>query len=285
MFQNILVPISSEFYSKEVIKRGITLAETFDGTVHLIYIIEKKPFDEMEKRTDTHLTHYDRAETQQDVLNQRRQTADDLIFQDAQHRLHKKNINLKTTIMQGEFSSVITHELENNQYDLVIMGYERGCMIDYRLLNDIDISVWIESGGDYQSILAVCSNLAPNQKVPAIGMNLAKKLGWELKMIYVLDLEDHVVVDEQGKRSSPKSFHELLLSRQKFIDHMKNEGIRVETREGSLQKESMKAAKKMQAGLVIIGREQKKRGKLGIPISKVKQKLADRCKYSLLFIN
>ena len=285
MFQNILVPISSEFYSVDVIKRSISLAETFGGTVHLLYIIEEKPLSEMEIRTDTHRTHYNRTETQQDVLNQQRQTADDLIFQDAQHRLHKKNIHMKTTIMQGEFSSVITRELENNQYELVIMGYERGCMIDYRLINDIDIPVWIESGGSHQSILAVCSNLAPNQKVPEMSMNLAKKLDWELKMLYVTDVEDNVEVDEYGHRSSPKPLHELLFSRQEFIEHMQDKGIRVETREGSLQKESMKAAKKMQAGLVIIGREQKKRGKLGIPISKVKQKLADRCKYSLLFIN
>jgi nucleotide-binding universal stress UspA family protein len=285
MFQNILVPISSEFYSKDVIKRSITLAGTFNGTVHLLYIIEKKPFDEMERRTDTHLTHYNRTETQQDVLNQQRQTADDLIFQDAQHRLHKKNINMKTTIIQGEFSSAITHELENNQYELVIMGYERGCMIDYRLLNDIDIPVWIESGGSHKSILAVCSNLAPNQKVPEISITLSKKLDWELKMIYVTDIEDNVEVDEHGNRSSPKPLHELLFSRQEFIEHMQDRGVVVETVEGSLQKESMKAARKMQAGLIIIGREQKKRGKLGLPIKKVKQKLADRCKYSLLFIN
>jgi nucleotide-binding universal stress UspA family protein len=204
MFKNILVPISSEFYSKDVIKRSILLAGTYSSTVHLLYIIEKKPLDEMELRTDTHLTHYDRTETHQDVLNQQRQTADDLIFEDAQHRLHKKNINMKTTIIQGEFSSVVINELKKNNYDLVIMGYERGNMIDYRIINDIDIPVWIESGGTHKSILAICSNLAPNQKVPIISMKLAKKLDWDLEMIYVTDIEDNVKVDKNGNRSSPK---------------------------------------------------------------------------------
>ena len=285
MFQNILVPISSEFYSKDVIKRSILLAGNFSGTVHLLYIIEEKPLHEMERRTDTHLTHYNRTETHHDVLNQQRQTADDLIFQDAQHQLHKKNIDMQTTIMQGEFSDAVTTELNNKQYDLVIMGYERGCMIDYRLINDIDVPVWIESGGYHESILAVCSNLAPNQKVPELSIELAKKLDWNLKMIYVTDVEDNVEVDEQGNRSNPKPLHELLFSRQEFIEHMQEKGIAVKTVEGSLQKQSIKQARKMKAGLVIIGREQKKKGKLGLPVKKVKQKMAERCKYSLLFIN
>ncbi len=285
MFENILVPISSEFYSKDVIKRSILLAGTFSGTVHLLYIIEEKPLDEMERRTDTHLTHYNRTETQQDVLNQQRQTADDLIFQDAQQQLHKKNINMDTTIIQGEFSTIVSEEIEKKQYDLIIMSYERGSMIDYRLINDLDIPVWIEAGGHHESILAVCSNLAPNQKVPEISMKLAKELDWELQMIYITDMEDNVKVDENGNRSSPKPLHELLFSRQEFIENMQEKGIFVKTVEGSLQRESIKAARKMKAGLVIIGREQKKRGKLGLPIRKVKQKIADRSKYSLLFIN
>jgi len=34
----------------------------------------------MERRTDTHLTHYDRTETHKGVLNQQRHTADDLVL-------------------------------------------------------------------------------------------------------------------------------------------------------------------------------------------------------------
>lgn len=285
MFKNILVPISSEYYSKDVIKRSILLAETYKAKVHVLYIIEEKPLTEMEHLTDTHITHYNRTETHQDLLNQQRQTADDLIFQDAQYRLQKKQIPFETTTLQGEFSSVIINEIKKNHYDLAIMGYEGGCMIDYRMINEIDIPVWIESGGHHKSILAVCSNLAPNQKVPKISKDLTKKLNWKLNMIYVTDTEDNVKVDEQGNRSSPKTLQELLFDRQEFIEHMQKKGITVKTMEGSLQKESIKEARKMKAGLVIIGREQKKRGRLGLPIKKVKQKMTERCKYSLLFIN
>ena len=42
MFENILIPISSEFYSKDILKRSVFLAEKFNSTINLVYIIEKK---------------------------------------------------------------------------------------------------------------------------------------------------------------------------------------------------------------------------------------------------
>jgi len=45
MFKNILIPISSEFYSKEVLERSVLLAEKFKSSINLIYIIEEKMLD------------------------------------------------------------------------------------------------------------------------------------------------------------------------------------------------------------------------------------------------
>jgi nucleotide-binding universal stress UspA family protein len=285
MFHNILVPVSSESYSKKAIERSILLAGKFHSKIHLLYIIEDKLFHEMELLTDANITHYNKTETYHNLLNTHKQTADNLIFPDVEKQLHDKNIEIQTTIIQGEYSNIITNELTKNNYDLLVMSYQSGCMIDYRLINEVDVPVWIEAGGHHESILAVCSNLAPNQKVPKISMYLAKQLQWDLKMIYVIDVEDKVEVDQQVNRSAPKPMHELLFCRQGFVKKMQDEGISIDCVEGTLQKESLKAARKMQAGLVIIGREQKKKGKLGFPVKKVKQKMAERCKYSLLFIN
>ncbi|MDG6218035.1 MAG: universal stress protein [Candidatus Thermoplasmatota archaeon] len=285
MFQNILVPVSSESYSKKAIERSILLAGSFQSKIHLLYIIEDNPFHEMELLTDATITHYNKTETYHTLLNTHRKTADTLIFPDAQKQLREKNIEIQTTIVQGEYSTIIINELSKNKYDLLVMSYQSGCMIDYRIIDEVNVPVWIESGGHHESILAVCSNLAPNQKVPKISMDLAKQLQWDLKMLYVTDLEDKVEVDKQVNRSSPKQVHELLFCRQGFIEKMEKEGIVIECVEGTLQKEIHKAARNNKAGVVIIGREQKKRGKLGFPVKKVKQKIAERCKYSLLFIN
>ena len=44
-------------------------------------------------------------------------------------------------------------------------------------------------------------------------------------------------------------------------------------------------AEEINPNLIIIGREQKKKGILGLPIKHLKRKLAEKCKYSLLFVN
>ena len=176
-------------------------------------------------------------------------------------------------------------KLEKQKYDIIVMGYERGCMVNYRLLDNVDVPIWIEAGGYHTSILAVCSNLAPNQKVPDLSRRLAQEWNWDLHMLYVVDVEDAVEVDVNGKRSERKPKHDLLFTGQTFVEDMSQKGIDAQTVQGSLEHETIKAAQSLEAGLVIIGREQKKRGKFGLPVRKLKQKMADRCKYSILFVN
>ena len=134
-------------------------------------------------------------------------------------------------------------------------------------------------------MLAVCSNLAPNQKVPEISYNLSKILGWELHMVYVIDIQDAVEVDIMGRRSETKSEQELLTRGHQFINEMGENGIDVTLVKGSLEKETAKAAEDIGAGLVILGREQKKKGILGIPVKGVKRKIAEKCRYSILFVH
>jgi len=285
MFNKILVPVSSEFYSKDVLKRCIFLADKYESTVHMVYIIEEKTLYQTHKKSDAHRTHYDITETEHEIMNKQMQAADDIVFEDAKRLFEQKKISFDHKIIKGEFSVVVSSELEKEKYDLIVMGYEKECMINYRLLDNVDIPVWIEAGGKHTSILAVCSNLAPNQKVPDLSMKLAKAWDWNLHMLYVTDIEDTVEVDANGDRSERKPKHDLLFTGQTFMKDMSQKGVDVQTVHGSLEHETVKAAQSLEAGLVIIGREQKKRGKFGLPVRKFKQKMADRCKYSLLFVN
>ena len=85
------------------------------------------------------------------------------------------------------------------------MGFEKECLLNYRLLDELNLPIWVESISESRSILAVCSNLAPNQKVPDISVKLSEALGWDLQMLYVVDMGDSVEVDESGERSGKKS--------------------------------------------------------------------------------
>ena len=285
MFENILIPISSEFYQEEIFQRGAFLAEKFNSATKLIYIIEEKTLNQTEKRLTSHRTDFDKEETKKEIIRRHIHVADAIIFEDAERLFTEKNMPFNEEVIEGEFSAVIKGQINKHKYDLILMGFEKGCMLHYRLFDEVHVPIWIESGSGNNSILAVCSNLAPNQKVPEISVKLSKILGWDLHMVYVIDTEDSVEVDSMGKRSERKSERELLTQGHKFVYEMEKKGLTVSLVKGSLEKETAKAAEDIGAGLVIIGRERKKKHVLGIPTKSVKKKMAEKCRYSILFVN
>jgi len=283
MFNNVLIPISSEYYGKQVLTRGEFLANKFNSKIDLVYIIEEKTLNQTDKISDTYRTPFEKEETKREIIRKQKLAADNIVFNDAGYIF--KNIPFEKKIVEGEFTSIVKSEITKKKYDLIMMGFEKECLLNYRLLDDIDIPVWIVAKGERQSILAVCSNLAPNIKVPEISMKLSEALGWKLHMIYIIDTEDSVQVDENGTRSGKIPETVLFSSGQEFTNKMKKEKINVEIIKGSLEKETLKAAEKIKPKLVIFGREQKKKGPLGIPIKNLKKKLAEKCEYSILFMN
>ena len=285
MFKNILIPISSEFYQKEVLQTGAFLAEKFDSAITLVYIIEEKTLNQTDKRSDVYRTTHERAETKKEIIRRYIQSADRIIFDDAKLFFKNKNIAFKEEIINGEFSTVIKGQLNKEKYDLILMGYEKECLLNYRLLNEVNIPIWVESGYEKNSILAVCSNLAPNQRVPDIGIKLSKILGWDLNMLYVVDTQDTVEVDKMGRRSEKKSEKTLTDRGKQFVSDMHKKGIDVRLVRGSLENETANAAENLGARLVIIGREQKKKKVLGLPTKSIKRKMVEKCRYSILFIN
>jgi len=285
MFGNILVPVSSEFYSKKIIERSIFLAEKFKSTIDLVFIIEEKTLNQTDKISDSFRTHYSRLETSNDIIKKSRLKANNLILDDVKLLLKNKEISFKEKIVEGEFSSVVKRELDERSYDLVLMGFEKGCILNYRLLEDLNVPIWVESSSESRSILAVCSNLAPNQKVPDISVKLSEALGWDLQMLYVVDIGDSVEVDERGERSGRKSEEDLIFAGENFVEKMKDEGVDTRLVKGGLEKETVKAAEIIGANLVIVGREQKKKNILGLPVKNIKKKIAEKCRYSILFVN
>ena len=285
MFRNILVPVSSEFYSKKIIERSIFLAEKFKSTIDLVFIIEEKTLNQTDKISDSFRTHYNRLKTSNDIIRKSRLKANNLILDDVKLLLKNKEISFKEKIVEGEFSSVVKRELDERSYDLVLMGFEKGCILNYRLLEDLNVPIWVESSSESRSILAVCSNLAPNQKVPDISVKLSEALGWDLQMLYVVDIGDSVEVDERGERSGRKSEEDLIFAGENFVEKMKGEGVDAQLVKGGLEKETVKAAEIIGANLVIVGREQKKKNILGLPVKNIKKKIAEKCRYSILFVN
>jgi nucleotide-binding universal stress UspA family protein len=285
LFKNILIPISSEFYSKKVLQRGVFLSKKFDSTINLVYIIEEKTFNHTDKLVNSYRTALEKEETKKEIINTQKQAADNIIFNDAKQILEEKGASLEEKVVNGEFSDIIKQELTRKKYDLILMGFEKECNLNYRLLEDVDIPVWIVGEGESKKILAVCSNLAPNQKVPDMSIKLAKNLGWDLHMLYVVDTEDSVKVDENGARSGIKTTDDLENIGKQFLQDLKDKKVKTHLVKGSLEKETIKKAQEINAQLVIFGREKKKKGVLGLPVKNLKKKLAEKCEYSILFLH
>jgi Universal stress protein family len=285
MFKSILIPVLSEFYPPAVFQISARLVKIFHSTITSIYITEKKTLDEVERLSDTHLSLLDEEEITQEIRHEHLKQAEHIIFEDAKAFFKKRDIELQTKCVEEAFDEVIKHELQQHHYDLVVIGYEKQSSIDYRLLDELDVSVWVETGVESDVILAICSNLASNKKVPLLSQQLSSSLAKNLQMIYVVDLSDPVQVDEKGKRSEKISKDALVENGRQFIDEMQKKGVSAQLVIGTLEKEIMKASKKMKPMLVIIGREQKVKKSLGFPIKNIKRKLVQHSKHSFLFLN
>ena len=285
MFKNILIPVSSEFYSKKVLKRGAFLAEKFKSNLTIVYIIEEKTINQTDKLSNTYLTSQEISETKKEIISKQKLGAYNIIFDDAKFYFKNKENKLDEKIVEGEFSIVVKNELKTKSYDLIVMGFEKECILHYRLFDEVNIPIWIEGNNEIKSILAACSNLAPNQKVPDFSIKLSKALGWNLNMIYIVDIEDSVQVDKTGRRSKRRSSENLFENGQNFAKEMKKKEIEIKLVKGGLAKEIFKEAKKLKTDLIVIGRQKKKKGILGLPVKRFKQKLVEKCDYSVLFIN
>ncbi|RLF47804.1 MAG: universal stress protein, partial [Thermoplasmata archaeon] len=197
MFEKILLPISSEFYPRNAMRRGVFLAEKFGSSIKILYIIEEKTLEKADRISDIYRTQYEKEETESNMEQEYLSVADRIVFEDAKKFFDGKGIQFDGKVIKGEFSDVIKDEIERERYDLILMGFEKGCLLHYRILENSDIPIWIESAAEGREvILAVCSNLAPNQKVPEISVELSRTLGWELRMLYVVDTQDRVEVDK-----------------------------------------------------------------------------------------
>ncbi len=285
MFENILIPISSEFYPKQVLKRGRYLSKKFNSKLTFLYIIEEKALEETDQLVNSYMSDFEINQTKKQIIKAKKISADKMVFNDVYNFFKGKKVTFEEKIKKGEFTPIILKELKKKKYDLILMGFEKECRLKYRLLDKVDIPVWIEAKSDSKKILAVTSNVTPNEKVIKMSMKLSKKLGWALDMLYVVDREDSTLVDEKGKRSSKKTENDLVLIGDTFLKKIEKKGIKIKMVKGKIEKETVKTAKNINANLVIIGKEEKRKGIFGLPIKNVKQKICGNCEYSILFAN
>jgi nucleotide-binding universal stress UspA family protein len=284
LFQRIFVPISSEFFPPSVFLTSAMLAQATKGSVSSLYVFENRLVDEVERFSNTYLSHYDREETEREIRREHLCQAEDVVFTDAKAYFQKRGIEFQTACREGGFLDVMKQEIVAQRYDVVVMGFEKEYLFEYRVLSEIAVPVWVEKGNSKHSVVAVCSNLAPNVRVPVISKQLAELLGWSLHLVYVIDTEDAVEVDVSGVRREPRSLQQLQERAGEFLKAMEAQGISVELVTGGFERETMKVAARLDPGVLVVGREQKQKGRLGLPARDWKKRMVQHCPCSVLFL-
>ena len=271
--------------SEGPVKRAAELAEKFNSEVKLVYIIEEKVLEKMDKVAEVVQTYQEREKIKKEISDNHGARTGEIVLKKLGMILKKKGIHFEKKIVQGEFSEIIQREAKKDKSDLILMGFKRSSHLGYRLLKALDIPIWIEANGKIKKILAVCTNLAPNEKVPEMSLSLAESYNAEVSMMYVIDTTDRIIVDKNMKRSQKKTIKNLTEEGTKFMETMKQKGVEIDLVSGSLEKLVMEREKKIKADLVMIGREQKKRAPLGLFGRNTRLKIAEKSKHSILFIN
>lgn len=298
MFENILVTISSEYFSDSAIKRAVELSKRFGSEITLLYVVEEKVMEMMNSSLEYTMTYEEREKTEDKVVGGIKNRAKDIFFEKAAKIAGKEDIKITSKeIEQGKYTDTILNFCRDKEekIDLIIMSFERATLLDYEIFDWISPPLWIEKNGKaINKIIAFPSNLTFNLKLPAITFDLAERLDSELFLEYIVDetrkhsvsIEDEEV--EIGKKEldkvekKEKTWSQLDEDARRFLNECEEnfkdrlKGLHCFKSKGSLEKLIVEKAREVDADLIVLGREQKKdRRVLGMFKRKIKQEIIE----------
>lgn len=269
------MPISSEFPPKNIFGRAKKFSEVFGSKIYILYITEEKTLRKVEEVAEPFLTEEQLNRIENSIIDKSKEIAD-IIFEKVKNKIPV--FKLETTY--GEFSDEIIKFSEKNDITCVLTEFEKECFLNYTLFEKIRIPVWVEAGEGSNVVMGVCSNLAPNLRVPGITLKIATAFGYDSKLIYIIDVEEKAEVDEKGFKKE-KTLEELQKSAERFAErHKKN--FEVEITVGSIEEKVTEFAEKFNPDVIVVGREMKKRK---LFCKELKMEMIEKLKNSLLFLN
>lgn len=308
MFENILVTISSEYFSDSAIKRAVELSKRFGSEITLLYVVEEKVMEMMNSSLEYTMTYEERGKTEDKVVGGIKDRAKDIFFEKAEKIARKKDVEITSKeIKQGKYTDTILNfcrDREEEKIDLIIMSFERATLLDYEIFDWISPPLWIEKNGKaINKIIAFPSNLTFNLKLPQIIFDLGERLDSELFLEYIVD-ETHKhsvsMVDEEVKigqkelnkvEKKRKSWSQLDEDARRFLNECEEnfkdrlKGLHCFKSKGSLEKLIVERARAVDADLIVLGREQKKdRRVLGMFKRKIKKEIIEEIPCPILLL-
>ncbi len=131
MFKKILVPVSSEYFPEKAMDKALEMSKYFEADVEVIYIIEEKMEDKIQKASEYVRTDKQIKETEKEREKAKREEFNSTM--DNWEEEFGENIHFSTKIVSGEYSDEIASELEKFDADLVVLETEQESVLNYRL--------------------------------------------------------------------------------------------------------------------------------------------------------
>jgi nucleotide-binding universal stress UspA family protein len=188
MFDNILLPLPSEYFPNFAVKRAIQLATRFDSEITMEYIFEKQMMEKLQNVSSGTVACESIREMVHEVKKVELEDESIVLFDKIEKLTKDKNIKLNKLVRSGMHTDKIMEIIKKEEIDLIITEFHKDALLKYRILYDSPIPVWVEhSGKKLNQIYGVLTNLSPNKLVPDMAFILSKKLNLPLKFYYVLD--------------------------------------------------------------------------------------------------
>lgn len=263
MFSKILIPVSSEGFSKEAIERATQLASFSDGKIFILYIIEEKMLDEVGEVTNYAMTEKSKQSLRQSIIEEREKIAEDIIIEKIEETVSQKNVDLEIKPIEiGEFSDSISDFLNKGEVDLIFIGFEQRKFLKYRVIKRSDQPIWLYKKEKNMKPLVVVSNLTINEIAIDSIFDLAKKFDLKrLDLKYAMDysLEKTYEKTNKGIKEKKESRDKLRKEAKEFIESFKKRSKEnniepdVELIEKKMEEVAINGAIEQNSDLIIIG--------------------------------
>ena len=198
MFENILLPLPSEYYPQIAVKRALDLASRFKSEITLQYIFEKQLMDKVDNVSAGAVPYQSLKEMEREMKKVELNGESEVLFDRIEKFAQKRGVKLNKLVCSGTQTKEILKTIEKNKITLAITEFHKEAVLKYRFLYESPIPVWIEhSGKKLEKIFGILTNLSPNKLVPAAAFNLSKKFGLPLKFYYVHDSSEPLEDSEE----------------------------------------------------------------------------------------
>jgi len=315
MFKRILVPINSDHFPDNALKRACALSSAFGGDIYVMSILPQQIYDRIDALSSHVPIGGGRDEIKEELIRSNREASERHFFRRAEEVCMARRIAVRMIAGMGLFTDEILKAIREYDLDSIVMEFCGDSAVQYRIFEESPVPVWIEIGSEYSSkagnsferskkgksaggpadeieelerdilggernIVGICSSLSPNVRVPEILEKLALKFAAHPHLVYV--------VKESGIRRSSRDRD--MEDAEGFVAQTENAmgrtvdpgtQLTTEIAHGNIVREVLNIEKKYRPWLVIVGRIRE--SELMLSLEKdVKRRLAEKTTCNLL---